>query len=82
MRRIHLLAALLTLGICGNALAQTESDLKDAAKTPDRILTYGMSYSHQRFSPLEQINRQTVNRLAPAWSYNLDSDKGEEFSRC
>ncbi len=78
MRRLHLLAALLALGVCGNAFAQTASDLKNAAKTPDRILTYGMSYSHQRFSPLKQINRQTVNRLAPAWSYNLDSDKGEE----
>src|SRR5579863_2188548 len=78
MKRIHLLAALLTLGVSGNALAPTDSDLKNAAKSPDRILTYGMSYSHQRFSPLKQINRQTVSRLDPAWSYSLDSDKGEE----
>jgi alcohol dehydrogenase (cytochrome c) len=78
MKRHHLLAALLGAGICGSAVAQTDSDLKNAAKTPDRILTYGMSYNHQRFSPLTQINRQTVSRLAPVWSYSLDSDKGEE----
>src|SRR5207253_9657468 len=60
------------------ALAPTDTDLKNAANTPDRILTYGMSYSHQRFSPLKQINRQTINRLVAAWSYSLDSDKGEE----
>ncbi len=78
MIRVHLLAALLSAGICGSAAAQTDRDLKNAAKTPDRILTYGMSYSHQRFSPLKQINRESVSRLAPAWSYSLDSDKGEE----
>ena len=78
MKRLHLLAALLSMGVCGGAWAQTDSDLKNAAKTPDRILTYGMSYSHQRFSPLKQINRQTINRLVPAWSYSLESDKGEE----
>lgn len=78
MKRIDLVAALVTLGISGPTFAQTDSDLKNAAKTPDRILTYGMSYSEQRFSPLTQINPQTINRLVPAWSYSLDSDKGEE----
>ncbi|MDE2475131.1 MAG: PQQ-dependent dehydrogenase, methanol/ethanol family [Alphaproteobacteria bacterium] len=78
MKRIDLVAALVTLGISGPTFAQTDSDLKNAAKTPDRILTYGMSYSEQRFSSLTQINPQTVGRLVPAWSYSLDSDKGEE----
>lgn len=78
VKRIDLVAALVTLGISGPTFAQTDSDLKNAAKTPDRILTYGMSYSEQRFSSLTQINPQTVNRLVPAWSYSLDSDKGEE----
>jgi len=78
VKRIDLIAALLALGVSTPALAQTDSDLKNAAKTPDRILTYGMTYSEQRFSPLTEINPQTVNRLVPAWSYSLDSDKGEE----
>src|SRR5689334_23835601 len=78
MNRINPFAAAL-LSLCpAVALAQTDTDLKNAGKTPDRILTYGMSYSHQRFSPLKQINRQTINRLVPAWSYSLESDKGEE----
>jgi hypothetical protein len=37
-----------------------------------------MSYSQQRFSPLNQINRQTVKRLVPAWSYSMTSNHGEE----
>ncbi len=30
-----------------------------------------MGYSQQRYSPLTQINRQTVERLVPAWSYSM-----------
>src|SRR5438477_4291650 len=78
MKRINFFAA-CWLSVCpAVALAQTDTDLKNAPHTPDRILTYGMSYSHQRFSSLKQINPQTINRLVPAWSYSLDSDKGEE----
>jgi alcohol dehydrogenase (cytochrome c) len=41
-------------------------------------LTYGMGYSQHRFSPLTQINRQTVKRLVPAWSYSLADNRGLE----
>ena len=37
-----------------------------------------MSYSQQRFSPLTQINRESVKRLVPAWSYSMASNHGEE----
>jgi alcohol dehydrogenase (cytochrome c) len=68
----------LTVAVPALAFAQSAADLKNAAATPDRVLTYGMTYSQQRFSPLAQINRQTVNRLVPAWAYSLDSSNGEE----
>jgi quinohemoprotein ethanol dehydrogenase len=32
---------------------------------------YGRTYSEQRFSPLDQINRQTVAKLGLAWSLEL-----------
>src|SRR4029077_5957258 len=32
---------------------------------------YGRTFSEQRFSPLEQINRQTVSKLGLAWSLEL-----------
>ena len=47
-------------------------------KSPQDVLTYGMSYSQQRFSPLTQINRDNVKRLVPAWSYSMNNDTGEE----
>ena len=78
MKRIAVFASLLAIACPALSLAQSDSDLRNAAKTPDRILTYGMSYSQQRFSPLKQIDRQSVKRLVPAWSYSLDNNTGEE----
>jgi alcohol dehydrogenase (cytochrome c) len=77
MKRAVIIGALMA-ACPALALAQSAADLKNAADTPDRVLTYGMSYSQQRFSTLTQINKQTVNRLVPAWSYSLESNNGEE----
>ena len=77
MRRI-VYAALLGLCVPASASAQTSDEIKNAAATPQNVLTYGMSYSQQRFSPLDQINRATVKRLVPVWSYSMDNNTGEE----
>jgi alcohol dehydrogenase (cytochrome c) len=73
-----LFAALLVAACPLTAFGQTTNDLLNAAHTPQNVLTYGMSYSQQRFSPLTQINRQTVKRLVPAWSYSMNNNTGEE----
>ncbi len=71
-------AALLIAACPIAALGQTADEIKNAEKTPQNVLTYGMSYSQQRFSPLSQINRDTVKRLVPAWSYGMNNNTGEE----
>jgi len=71
-------AALLVAACPVAALGQSAAELLNADKTPQHVLTYGMSYSQQRFSPLSQINRDTVKRLVPAWSYSMNNDTGEE----
>ncbi len=76
--RTLLFAALLSTALPVAALAQTADEIKNAEKTPQNVLTYGMSYSQQRFSPLTRINRDTVKRLVPAWSYSLNNNTGEE----
>jgi len=78
MKSAVLLAALLTISIPAAAFAQSAADLKNAANTPEKILTYGMSYSQQRFSTLKQIDKQSVKRLVPAWTYSFDNNTGEE----
>ena len=64
--------------LAGPAMAQTAAELVNDAKTPADVLTYGMGYNQQRFSPLTQINRSNVKRLVPAWSYSMASNYGEE----
>jgi alcohol dehydrogenase (cytochrome c) len=62
------------------ATAQTFDDLKKDGNggSTDNILTYGMGYHQQRYSPLKQINKQTVKRLVPAWNLSLDNNWGEQ----
>ncbi len=70
--------ALLLLG--SGASAQTLDDLKKDGNggSTDNILTYGMGYHQQRYSPLKQINKQTVKRLVPVWNLSLDNNWGEQ----
>jgi len=41
-------------------------------------LTHGRTYSEQRNSPLSIINRENVSDLGLAWSFELDTDRGQE----
>jgi len=49
-----------------------------AARSADEWLTYGRDYAETRFSPLDQIDEQTVSRLGLAWSYETGSVRGHE----
>jgi alcohol dehydrogenase (cytochrome c) len=78
MIRSTLFATLLSVAVPAAALAQTAQDLNNDHKTTSDVLMYGMGYNAQRFSPLKQINRDTVKRLVPAWSYSLNDNRGDE----
>ncbi|MEY4250334.1 MAG: hypothetical protein RJA87_1967 [Pseudomonadota bacterium] len=41
-------------------------------------MSYGRTYSEQRFSPLTQVNTDTVAKLGVAWSHEFDTDRGQE----
>jgi alcohol dehydrogenase (cytochrome c) len=62
------------------AHAQTQQDLlRDGnGGSTDNVLTYGMGYHQQRYSPLKQINKSTVRRLVPVWSASLANEFGEQ----
>jgi len=60
------------------ALAQTADELKADASTTDNVLTLGMGQGQQRYSALDQINKSTVKRLVPVWSYSLNDGRGQE----
>ena len=46
-----------------------DSVLKNAAKSGDEWLTYGLTPGETRYSPLKQIDATNVSRLGLAWSY-------------
>jgi alcohol dehydrogenase (cytochrome c) len=80
MKRSMAFAALLSAVVPFAALAQTADDLRNDEKTPGDVLVYGMGYAGQRFSPLNQINKDNVRRLVPVWAYSLsDLQGGETF---
>jgi quinohemoprotein ethanol dehydrogenase len=49
-----------------------------ADSEPGQWLSHGRTYGEQRFSPLQQINRETVGRLGLAWFADLDTRRGQE----
>ena len=42
-----------------------DNALKNASKTPNEWLTYGLDYGETRYSTLEQIDTTNVSRLGP-----------------
>src|SRR5579864_5345583 len=53
-----------------------DTALKNAGKTGEEWLTYGLNYNENRFSPLNQINAGNVSRLGLAWSYEVGAGGG------
>jgi len=78
--KILVSAACVLLLLGAGASAQTLDDLKRDGNggSTDNILTYGMGYHQQRYSPLKEINKQTVKRLVPVWNLSLDNNWGEQ----
>lgn len=55
-----------------------EDYLVNADQTPENWVTYGKNYSEDRFSSLDEINRETVSRLGLAWTIDLGTTRGIE----
>jgi alcohol dehydrogenase (cytochrome c) len=64
-----MLIAIAALGASIAAQQITNRDLIEAAKTPDRWLTYSGDYSGRRHSPLTQITPANVQQLTAQWTF-------------
>jgi quinohemoprotein ethanol dehydrogenase len=81
LRHLKFLAAAFVLaGLMGCARSHEVDDaaLRGADTDGANWLTYGRTYSEQRFSPLKQIDENTVGRLGLVWSYDLGTKRGLE----
>jgi alcohol dehydrogenase (cytochrome c)/quinohemoprotein ethanol dehydrogenase len=56
----------------------SDAQIVDAENQPGNWLTYGRTYSEQRFSPLQVINDKNAGRLGLAWYFDLDTHRGQE----
>jgi len=56
----------------------TSSRLLAADAEPGQWMSHGRTYSEQRHSLLDTINRETVGRLSLAWYQDLDTNRGQE----
>ncbi|TPQ41904.1 PQQ-dependent dehydrogenase, methanol/ethanol family [Bradyrhizobium guangdongense] len=72
------MAASLVISACSVASAQTNEQLIKGATDTSNVLNYGMGYNLQRFSTLNQINKDTVKNLVPVWNYSFNDDRSEE----
>jgi quinohemoprotein ethanol dehydrogenase len=75
------LASVLALSACTNkdgAKLVDDAALKSAATETDQWITIGRDQAETRFSPLKQIDRNSISRLGLAWSYDTQSLRGLE----
>src|SRR5262249_33223274 len=77
MRGIMHAAALAAL-LPAAAAAQSAQELIDGSKNTKNVVNFGLGYDLQRFSTLDQINKQNVKTLKPVWSYSLDNIQSQE----
>ncbi len=54
------------------------ADLVNASTNNSEWLSYGRTWSEQRYSPLDQVNRETVGDLQLEWFADLDTARGQE----
>ena len=76
---LHHVLLLTTALVSAPAVSGVSAErLTNHENEPGSWLSYGRDYSEQRFSPLEQINKNNVPELGLDWSYKFESKRGLE----
>ncbi|MES2492977.1 MAG: PQQ-dependent dehydrogenase, methanol/ethanol family [Pseudomonadota bacterium] len=75
---LALTAALVAGASAAGPKAPDWSQLLATAQNDGNWITYGGTYDEQRFSRLTDINERNVTALAPAWSYEFDTNRAQE----
>jgi quinohemoprotein ethanol dehydrogenase len=71
-------ASLLVLSSPTWTMPVDDSRLRTVDQDTSNWLMYGRTYDDHRFSPLDQINEQTIGKLGLAWSRELGTTRGLE----
>ena len=65
----------LALGTMSAQSAVTDKMIEDDARTPGDVVSWGIGQQGQRYSPLKQVNTQTIGKLVPVWSFSFGGEK-------
>lgn len=65
-------------GSAETTVSAAQSSLLTQMDDPSVWLSHGRTYAEQRYSPLEDINTQTVGNLGLEWHYDMDTRRGQE----
>ena len=78
---------ILLIACLSNTSAQTVADF-GATVDEQRLITadsdraswlsYGRTYDEQRYSPLDQINKETIDQVGLAWFADMTTSRGQE----
>jgi alcohol dehydrogenase (cytochrome c) len=68
-------ASALALAVSFGAHAVTDQDLLNDHQSIDSVVTYGMGYQGQRYSPMKTLNTNNVKYLQPAWAFSFGGEK-------
>jgi quinohemoprotein ethanol dehydrogenase len=74
------MAAVWVLSItgCARPVEVDDAALRNADSDSANWITYGRTYSEQRFSPLKQIDEESVKQLGLAWSMDFPTVRAYE----
>jgi quinohemoprotein ethanol dehydrogenase len=72
------LTVCLALASCARSKIIDDAALRNSDQDAANWLMYGRTYDDHRFSPLNQINEQTVSNLGLAWSREVGTTRGLE----
>ena len=72
--------ALLLLASSGRTAPLDDATLRNTDRDASNWLMYGRTYDDHRFSPLAQINEQSIAKLGLAWSREFGTTRGLEAS--
>ena len=80
LRQIGGIFASMLLAATSAHAGVTDQDILNDQNTPEDIVSYGMGPQAQRFSPMDMLTRDNIDRLVPAWafSYGGEKQRGQE----
>ncbi|WP_424939021.1 PQQ-dependent methanol/ethanol family dehydrogenase [Aliiroseovarius sp. S253] len=75
MKKLLLATTATLIAATASIAGVTEEDIANDQTITTQIVSNGMGRHQQRYSPLDQINKDNVKNLVPAWAFSMGGEK-------